>query len=169
MIEVKVGSRFIHPRHGVVEISGTDERLLNGNIVDYVVMDASSANLTIKIPVESFETVGVRPAMEMADIELLFKVLRSGPSEELRNWSRRFKDNEQRILSGDAYLIAEVVRNLSKRGGADGYVSHGERKLLDRARRAVEAEIQLALGIGPEEAAERLDEELELTGGRGRK
>ncbi|MFD0441148.1 CarD family transcriptional regulator [Streptomyces chartreusis] len=130
--------------------------------VDYVIMEALSGNMTIKVPIGSLEDVGVRSAMEMADVELLFKVLRSGPTDELRNWSRRFKDNEQRILSGDVYLIAEVVRNLSKRGG-DSHVSHGERKLLDTARQAVQGEIELALGIFSEEASQRLDEELGLT------
>lgn len=158
--ESEVGTRFIHPQHGVVEVAETRIRMVGGIDVVYAVLLTQADRLTIELPVGRFETVGIRPAMDEAEVVTLFEVLGNGGTEELRNWSRRFKDNEQRILSGDPLLVAEVVRSLTRRE-RERYLSHGEKRLLSRARHAVEAEIQLALNLTADEAARKLDDVLD--------
>jgi RNA polymerase-interacting CarD/CdnL/TRCF family regulator len=49
------------------------------------------------------------------------------------NWSRRYKENLERLRSGDRGQIIEVVRQLSEREQGMG-ISAGERRMLIRAR-----------------------------------
>jgi CarD, C-terminal domain len=53
------------------------------------------------------------------------------------SWSRRYKENLERLCSGDRAQIAEVVRQLTDREQAAG-VSPGESRMLARARRMLD-------------------------------
>lgn len=53
------------------------------------------------------------------------------------NWSRRYKENAERLQSGDRGRITQVVRQLSGRERAMG-LSEGERRMLIRARRMLD-------------------------------
>jgi hypothetical protein len=53
------------------------------------------------------------------------------------SWSRRYKENVERLRSGDRGRITEVVRQLSGRERAMG-ISEGERRMLARARQMLD-------------------------------
>ena len=83
-------------------------------------------DLTILVPAESVELIGVRDVVDETGLEKVFEVLRAPLTEEPTNWSRRFKANQEKIASGDVIKVAEVVRDLSRRDTdrvpcADGY------------------------------------------------
>lgn len=59
------------------------------------------------------------------------------------SWSRRYKENLERLQSGDRAQIVEVVRQLSDREQATG-ISPGESRMLARARQMLDDE-----GDGP--------------------
>ena len=61
------------------------------------------------------------------------------------NWNRRYRANMEKIKSGDVYLVAEVVRNLTIRDHEKG-LSAGERKMLDIARQILISELVLVTG-----------------------
>lgn len=64
---------------------------------------------------------------------------RSGPVPDLGppSWSRRYKENIERLHSGDRTQIAEVARQLSDRKEFVG-ISPGERRMLARARQMLD-------------------------------
>jgi CarD family transcriptional regulator len=75
------------------------------------------------------------------------------------NWSRRFKNHQEKLKSGDVYQVAEVVRNLAARN-RDASLSAAERTMYDRARINLISEIAPALKVSTEEAEAFLDEAL---------
>jgi len=75
------------------------------------------------------------------------------------NWSRRFKNHQEKLKSGDVYQVAEVVRNLAARN-RDASLSAAERTMYDRARINLISEIAPALKVKAEEAELFLDEAL---------
>jgi CarD family transcriptional regulator len=75
------------------------------------------------------------------------------------NWSRRFKNHQEKLKSGDVYQVAEVVRNLAARN-RDASLSAAERTMYDRARINLISEIAPALRVSAEEAEHYLDEAL---------
>ena len=65
------------------------------------------------------------------------------------NWSRRFKNHQEKLKSGDVYQVAEVVRNLAARN-RDASLSAAERTMYERARVNLISEISPALqGVAP--------------------
>ena len=87
---------------------------------------------------------------------------RCSPSQILvcpSNWSRRFKNHQEKLKSGDVYQVAEVVRNLAARN-RDASLSAAERTMYDRARINLISEIAPALRVSAEDAEKYLDEAL---------
>jgi CarD family transcriptional regulator len=70
------------------------------------------------------------------------------------NWSRRFKNNIEKLRSGDIYQVAEVVRNLSIRERERG-LSAGEKRMITKARQILVSELAYATS-GTEEKAEAM-------------
>ena len=75
------------------------------------------------------------------------------------NWSRRFKNHQEKLKSGDVYQVAEVVRNLAARN-RDAALSAAERTMYERARINLVSEIAPALKVSAEAAEQYLDEAL---------
>ena len=71
--------------------------------------------LTLSVPSDNAETVGMRRPIAREDVEDLFQVLAKQDVREPSNWSRRFKNHQEKLKSGDVYQVAEVVRNLALR------------------------------------------------------
>jgi CarD family transcriptional regulator len=76
------------------------------------------------------------------------------------NWSRRFKNHQEKLKSGDVYQVAEVVRNLAARD-RDSALSAAEKTMYDRARINLISEISPALKVSTDAAQVWLDAALE--------
>ena len=72
-------------------------------------------DMTVSVPVEKVDEVGMRWPISGEDVEDLFDVLKRRDVREPSNWSRRFKNHQEKLKSGDVYQVAEVVRNLALR------------------------------------------------------
>lgn len=110
------------------------------------------------MPTLKASEVGVRPPVNPEELEDLVAVL-SKPDRVPSNWSRRFKNHQEKLKSGDVYQVAEVVRNLAARN-RDASLSAAERTMYDRARINLISEIAPALKVSAEEAERYLDEAL---------
>ena len=73
------------------------------------------------------------------------------------NWNRRYRNNLEKIRSGDIFEVAGVVRNLTARDKEKG-LSSGERKMLDTAREILVSELILATDWDREETIQIIDE-----------
>jgi CarD family transcriptional regulator len=94
------------------------------------------------------------------ELEDLVAVLSKADPRVPSNWSRRFKNHQEKLKSGDVYQVAEVVRNLAARN-RDASLSAAERTMYERARTNLISEIQPALKVTKEEAEEFLNKALE--------
>lgn len=123
---------------------------------DCIVLEVRSSRLLVWVPVDQVEHVGLRPVLDSAGLSALFAVLKAPADTEDPQWSRRYKDNSEKIATGDPMVIAAVVRNLMLRD-ADRGLSQAEREMLRHARRPLLTEISLSLGISEDDAGGRLD------------
>ncbi len=71
--------------------------------------------------------------------------------------ARRFKANQEKLISGDIIKVAEIVRDLWRREQDRG-LSAGEKRMLTRARRVLVDELSLAQHTDDEKADTMLDE-----------
>ena len=122
-------------------------------------LEVAQGDLTILVPAESVELIGVRDVVDEAGLKRVFDVLRAPLTEEPTNWSRRFKANQEKIASGDVIKVAEVVRDLSRRD-TDRGLSAGEKRMLSKARQILVSELALAEKTAEDQAESKLDEVL---------
>ena len=105
------------------------------------------------------DSVGMRPPIDEDDVEDLFDHLAKKDIREPANWSRRFKNHQEKLKSGDIYQVAEVVRNLALRESAKG-LSAGEKSMLDKSRQILISELSISMDVTEDEALEEVETRL---------
>ncbi len=155
----QVGETVVYPHHGAALIQATETRMVKGEEKLYLVLKVAQGDLTVKVPADNAEFVGVRDVVDTEGLNSVFDVLRTPHTEEPTNWSRRYKANLEKLASGDVKKVAEVVRDLWRRDRERG-LSAGEKRMLAKARQILVSELALAEGINEEKASDRLDEVL---------
>ena len=154
-----VGDRVVYPHHGAAVIVKREKRKFDGKTMEYLVLQMAHGELTLSVPVDKADEVGMRPPIGSEEVEDLFELLGKKDIREPANWSRRFKNHQEKLKSGDVYQVAEVVRNLAARN-RDASLSAAERTMYERARVNLVSEISPALKVSAEAAEAYLDEAL---------
>jgi CarD family transcriptional regulator len=155
----KVGDRVVYPHHGAAVIERKETKEVFGEKTEYFVLKVAHGDLTLSVPLDKAEEVGMRPPISADDVDDLFHLLGKKDVREPTNWSRRFKNHQEKLKSGDVYQVAEVVRNLALRETTKG-LSAGEKAMLVRARGILVSELSFALNVSEDEALERLESQL---------
>jgi CarD family transcriptional regulator len=157
-----VGETLVYPHHGAVTITEIQSRTIKGVDKQFMTLKVHASDLTIQLPIENVELVGVRDVIDADGVKAVFDVLRDPFVEEPVNWSRRYKANQEKMASGSVYRVGEVVRDLWRRDHDSG-VSAGEKRMLQKARQILVSELALALRSSDDEAGVALDEVLSGT------
>ena len=155
----KPGDKVVYPHHGAAVIEKKEKREAFGEKRDYLVLRMAHGNMTLSVPVDMAEEVGMRWPIAKADVEDLFEVLQKRDIREPANWSRRFKNHQEKLKSGDVYQVAEVVRNLALRDQAKG-LSAGEKTLYTKALSVLVSELAFSLNTPEEKAMAQVEEAL---------
>ncbi len=159
MSSFDVGDKVVYPHHGAAVIEKREKKEVFGETREYLVLRVAYGDLTLMVPCDNTEEVGLREVINDEEVEEVFAVLRKKEARMPTNWSRRFKNHVEKLKSGDVYQVAEVVRNLSLREKEKG-LSAGEKRMLAKARQILVSELTFALNVGEEEAEQKLDEAL---------
>src|SRR4051794_8165288 len=163
----EVGSKVVYPSHGVAEIVRREKRMLDGEKHTYLVLMVpqqgwgTSGGMTVSVPEERAEALGVRAAISSEDAAEVLDLLAVRDVRVPANWSRRFKNHQEKLKSGDVYQCAEVVRNLAARQ-RDKSLSAAEQSMYAKARYILISELAVSWGVDDEEAAARVDDVLGL-------
>ena len=112
--------------------------------------------MTVNVPVENAEQVGLRTVIDEDLVNTVVKALTAGESEMPKNWNRRFKHNRDKMKTGDIFELAEVVKNLNLRDHEKG-LSTGEKQMFVKAKKILASELMYAKAVDEDEAAEWLD------------
>jgi len=155
----EVGETVVYPHHGAAMIEEIKMRKIKGEEKMYLKLKVAQGDLTIEVPAENVDLVGVRDVVGQEGLDHVFDVLRAEFTEEPTNWSRRYKANVEKLASGDVIKVAEVVRDLWRRENDRG-LSAGEKRMLAKARQVLISELALAKDLDEAKAEGLLDEVL---------
>src|SRR5436305_6912858 len=136
----KVGETVVYPHHGAALIEAIETRVIKGEEKKYLVLKVAQGDLTVRVPADNAEIVGVRDVVGQEGLDRVFDVLRAPHTEEPTNWSRRYKANLEKLASGDVNKVAEVVRDLWRREQDRG-LSAGEKRMLAKERQILVSEL----------------------------
>lgn len=155
----KVGDKVVYPHHGAATIESRETKQAFGEEKEYLILRLAYGELTLMVPSDKTEEVGLRDVINDEEVEEVFAVLGKKEARMPTNWSRRYKNHVEKLKSGDIYQVAEVVRNLSIRDKDKG-LSAGEKRMLTRARQILVSELTFAINVSEEEAEKKLTDAL---------
>jgi CarD family transcriptional regulator, regulator of rRNA transcription len=155
----KVGDKVVYPHHGAGTVVKRETRTVLGQKREYLTIKILHNDMTVNVPSDNAEGVGLRQVIDEKMVEVVVKALTGGGTAMPKNWNRRFKHNRDKMKTGDILELAEVVRNLSLRDHEKG-LSTGEKQMFVKAKKILASELMYAKNLDAEEAAEWLDEVL---------
>jgi len=140
----KVGESAVYPAHGIAVIKRIDEREVGGKKKSFYVLQVIENQMTIMVPTDNAEAVGLRSIISDDDVKKVYTILKMRDVKiDQTTWNRRYRDYMEKIKTGSIYEIAEVLRDLFLlRHSKD--LSFGERKMLDQAKALIVKEISIA-------------------------
>lgn len=151
----KIGDYAVYPSHGIGKIVDIEKTFALGHDLSCYLMYFEREKLTIKIPMNSADKIGLRHLISKSQMDEVFAILRSGVKKLKGMWSRRAQEYETKINSGDIILLAEVLRDLT-RDIEDSERSYSERIIYETAIHRLANEYSVIYGIDFEEAKEKV-------------
>ncbi len=104
-----VGQTVVHPHHGAAVINDLENRVFDGREMQYFVLTAPDTDLTLRVPTEACEDIGIRECMGREELDSLLTLLGEEGEPPKGHWSRRLKRNQERLRSGDPDQVAVVL------------------------------------------------------------
>ena len=154
--DFKVGDIVVYPKHGVGEIMRIESMKLSNIKSKYYVVKMEQAKLTIRVPLEKQQEVGLRKISSKKNVEEVYNILKSKPKIRRIMWSRRAQEYETKILSGNLVLIAEVLKELYKKDTFEE-ASFSEKQIYAAALDRLARELAAMKKLDKEAASKELE------------
>lgn len=155
IIMFNVGDYIVYPMHGAGTVDAIEEKNILGEKQSYYIIKMPG-EVKVMVPTSKAEEVGVRGIIDKNSAQRVFKILEEDETEMAQNWNKRYRDNMDKMKSGDIYEIADVVRNLTFKQKEKG-LSTGEKKMLLNARQILISELVLVESASQDEVENLVD------------
>ena len=152
----KIGDKIMYPMHGAGVIRQIKKCEILGETKDYYLLRVPCGDMEVMIPVDSCEEIGVRPVVTQEELNNALSALGNDSTEMNGNWNKRYRENMDKIKTGNIFFVAEIVRNLT-RTDRNNKLSAGEKKMLSNARKILLSEIILVKDLTEEEATDLIE------------
>ena len=153
-----VGDEVVYPMHGAGRIVAIEEREVMEEKQSYYILEMPG-EVKVMIPTATAEEHGIRSVINKEEAQKVMSVLEQDETQMEKNWNKRYRDNMDKMKSGDIYEIADVVRNLSFKQKEKG-LSTGEKKMLHNAKQILVSELVLAEHATQDEVEELVDNKI---------
>lgn len=153
-----VGDKVAHPMHGAGIIDAIVTETVAGAKQDYYVFRMPVGGLTLKIPTAAVGASGLRSIWDLGRVQQLLRDLAGLEVERFTgSWNQRYRENMQKLKSGDLYEVARVIKGLLHRESERG-LSTGERKMLRTAKHILISEMALSTGEDYDDLEQQVDQ-----------
>ena len=157
----QIGDKVVHPMYGAGVVDSIVQKTVDNVVRDYYILQLPNRSMVVMVPTENCEEIGVRPVVdrEQADQVMDPELTASVPDMQVEmtsNWNHRYRENMERMKSGDLLEVARVIKGLTIRDQKRG-LSTGERKMLHSAKQILISEIVLSKSVSYESVEEELN------------
>lgn len=156
-----VGDKIVYPMHGAGTIDAIEEKDILGEKQAYYIIKMPG-EVKVMVPTAKAEEIGVRNIISKENAGKVFEILEENETEMSNNWNKRYRDNMEKMKSGDIYEVADVVRNLAFKQKEKG-LSTGEKKMLNNAKQILVSELVLAEHASQEEVENLIDNKITMS------
>lgn len=152
----QIGDKVVHPMYGGGVVESVVQKTVDNVVRDYYILKLPNRSMVVMVPTENCEEIGVRPVVDQEQADRVLAAIPSIQVEMTANWNHRYRENMERMKSGDLFEVARVIKGLTIRDQSRG-LSTGERKMLHSARQILISEIVLSKSVSYESVEEELN------------
>ena len=157
----KVGDKIVYPMHGAGIIETIEERSILDEKQSYYIIKMPG-EVKVMVPTAKAEEIGVRNIIDKETAGKVINVLEQDSTEMSMKWNKRYRDNVEKMKSGDIFEVADIVRNLSFKQKDKG-LSTTEKKMLLNAKQILVSELVLAESKEKEEVEALVDNKINIS------
>lgn len=112
-------------------------------------------DIDLYIPENKLYNYKIRELVSEGMMVDMLKIIKQNPLDIEKKWGKRYRQNNDKIKTGDTREICEVIRDLYYLRSC-GNIPPGENKILYKAENMLASEITLIFNINIEEALYRI-------------
>jgi len=157
----KVGDKIVYPMHGAGVIETIEERSILDEKQSYYIIKMPG-EVKVMVPTSKAEEIGVRNIIDKETAGKVINVLEQDSTEMSMKWNKRYRDNVEKMKSGDIFEVADIVRNLSFKQKDKG-LSTTEKKMLLNAKQILVSELVLAESKGKDEIESLVENKINMS------
>ncbi|MGI6561849.1 MAG: CarD family transcriptional regulator [Clostridia bacterium] len=155
----EIGDKIVYPLHGAGEIEKIEKKEILGEVKEYYVLKMPFGDMKVMIPISNSDEIGIRSIISKNRAYQVIDFFSPKKVDDNTNWNKRYRENMDRLKTGDIEEVADVVNTLMVREKEKG-LSTGERKMLNSAKKILYSELMLAAGFNMEELENRIQHKL---------
>ena len=152
----QIGDKVVHPMYGAGIVDSIVQKTVDGMERDYFILALPNRSMVVMVPTENCKEIGVRPVVDREQADRVLAAIPDIQVEMTANWNHRYRENMERMKSGDLIEVARVIKGLTIRDQKRG-LSTGERKMLHSAKQILLSELVLSKSVSYESAEEQLN------------
>ena len=143
----EIGDKAVYPAHGVGVIKDLENTDMDGETYEFYVLKILDNGMTIRVPTNNADAIGMREIIPKEAVEKVYEVLRDRkkPADK-QTWNRRYREYMNKIKTGDPLEVAAVLRDLALLK-KEKTLSFGERKMYDQAHGLIVQEVAVAKDV----------------------
>ena len=157
----KVNQEVVYPLQGVGKITSIEEKQFKGEDVLYYIIYLEVSDMTIMVPTDKAEELGIRAIVSEAESKKALKLISEEYEPVTADWKMRYQMNLDLLKSGSVTDIATVVKTLYHRSKVKE-LPILERKLYDSALKLLTDEVSFSLGKTKPEVEQLIFSKLEI-------
>jgi CarD family transcriptional regulator len=153
--------KVVYPGHGVAKISRIIEKTIAGEPTHFYELTFLSKDVTVLVPMDNADGVGIRPLSSNNHIKDVFRIL-TEPARRISNyeftasnWNKRNKEYQLKLRTGSLIDLSEIYRDL-RYIATQKELSFGEKNLLHQTEALLAEEISLVEDLGHDKTIEQL-------------
>lgn len=159
----QIDQKIVYPSQGVGKITEVFEKTFRGTPMMYYKIYIEASDMIVMVPVEKAEELGIRSIVSSDEALQALNSLSDDFEPITSDWKLRYQMNLDLLKKGTIADIAAIVRCLYNRSKVKE-LPILERKLYDQAKKLLEDEISIAMGIDVKEVESQIHTKLEPPG-----
>ena len=160
-MKFNVGDKIVYPMHGAGIVEAIEEKSICNEKQAYYIIKMPG-EVKVMVPTAKAEEIGVRNVIDEVTAGKVINTLEQDCTEMSVKWNKRYRDNVEKMKSGDIYEVADIVRNLSFKQKDKG-LSTTEKKMLLNAKQILVSELVLAENKEKEEIEQLVDNKINVS------
>ncbi len=145
------GQKVFVPNYGAGIMTQCEDKKMCDINIEYVSISILVDNIDLYIPKNKLVNYRIRNVGSESTVSNAIKIINYDVTNIEKNWNKRYRQNNDKIRTGDLFNMCEVIRDLYYLK-SQGTLPPGERKILCKVENMVASEIAVVFDIKLENA-----------------